>query len=112
MKAVFAFFPCFLSVFVRVFDLVPDVGFRRSWYRQKACATLFFKALGSRGTELGLEKYGLTSRGCRSVFDPSEGIFLVKILARPGKILTIREFHVVHEQVFFPTCLGLWINLL
>ena len=105
-------FPCFLSVFARVFDLAPDVGFWRSWYHQKACATLFLKVLGLRKTKLGLEEYGPTSGGCQSVFGPSKGIFPVKIPARPGKILTIREFHVVHAHILFLTCPGLRINLL
>jgi hypothetical protein len=89
-----------------MFDLAPDVGFRRSWYRWKACATLFLKVLDLQETELGLERYGPANRGHQSVFGPSEDIFSIEIPARPGKILTIREFHVVSEHVLFPTHLG------
>jgi hypothetical protein len=102
-------FPHFLSMFACVFDLAPEVGFRLSWYHQKACATLFLKVLGTRETELGLSRYGSVNRGRRSVFGPSEGIFPAKIPARPGKILAIREFHTVHECVLFPTYPGLCI---
>uniref|UniRef100_A0A2N9GBL3 Uncharacterized protein n=1 Tax=Fagus sylvatica TaxID=28930 RepID=A0A2N9GBL3_FAGSY len=93
-------------------DLALGVRIRRSWYRWKACVTLFFKVPDLQGSELGLVRYGSANRGHRSVFGPFEDSFPIGIPARPGKILAIREFHIVHECVFFPMCLGLWINLL
>ena len=67
-RQIFSAFSLSLSVFARTVDLASDVGFRRSWYRWKACTTLFLKVLGSQETELGLEKYGPANRGRQSVF--------------------------------------------
>uniref|UniRef100_A0A2N9H6W4 Uncharacterized protein n=1 Tax=Fagus sylvatica TaxID=28930 RepID=A0A2N9H6W4_FAGSY len=75
----------------------PDVGFRRSWYRRKACVAYFCKVPDSRKSELGLVRYGPANRGHRGVFGPFEGSFPIRIPARPGKILAIREFHASHR---------------
>uniref|UniRef100_A0A2N9FXF0 Uncharacterized protein n=1 Tax=Fagus sylvatica TaxID=28930 RepID=A0A2N9FXF0_FAGSY len=97
-----------LSQFARIFDLAPDVGFRRSWYRRKACAAYFCKVPDSRKSELGLVRYGSREQRPPEVFLVRlRAVFRSGIPARPDKFLAIREFHVVHECVFFPTCPGL-----
>uniref|UniRef100_A0A2N9FXE6 Uncharacterized protein n=1 Tax=Fagus sylvatica TaxID=28930 RepID=A0A2N9FXE6_FAGSY len=78
----------------------PDVGFRRSWYRRKACAAYFCKVPDLRESELGLVRYCRANRGHRGVFGPLEDIFPIGIPARPGKFLAIREFHVLPMSDF------------
>uniref|UniRef100_A0A2N9HY23 Uncharacterized protein n=1 Tax=Fagus sylvatica TaxID=28930 RepID=A0A2N9HY23_FAGSY len=77
-----------------------------------SCAAYFCKVPDSRESELGLVRYGPASRVHRGVFGPFEGSFPIRIPADPDKFLAIREFHVVHGCVLFPTCPGSQINLL
>uniref|UniRef100_A0A2N9GCK0 Uncharacterized protein n=1 Tax=Fagus sylvatica TaxID=28930 RepID=A0A2N9GCK0_FAGSY len=86
----------------------PDVGFRRSWYRRKACVAYFCKVPGFAEIRAWVVRYGPREQRPPEVFLVRlRAVFRSGIPARPGKILAIREFHVVHECVFFPTCPGL-----
>uniref|UniRef100_A0A2N9FG90 Uncharacterized protein n=1 Tax=Fagus sylvatica TaxID=28930 RepID=A0A2N9FG90_FAGSY len=67
--------------------------------------------LDLREIELGLERYGPTNRGHRSVFGSLEDVFPIKIPARPGKILAIQELHVVFEHVLSLKVMDLRITL-
>uniref|UniRef100_A0A2N9HSR7 Uncharacterized protein n=1 Tax=Fagus sylvatica TaxID=28930 RepID=A0A2N9HSR7_FAGSY len=81
------------------FDVPGTIG--------KLALPTFARFQDLRESELGSARYGSANRGRRGVFGPFEDSFPIVIPARPGKILAIREFHVVHECVFFPTCPGL-----
>ena len=54
-------------VFAHTVDVVPEVGFQRSWCRRKVCVTFFPKVLSLHRGELGFVRYSPANRGRRNV---------------------------------------------
>uniref|UniRef100_A0A2N9FSP5 Aminotransferase-like plant mobile domain-containing protein n=1 Tax=Fagus sylvatica TaxID=28930 RepID=A0A2N9FSP5_FAGSY len=102
-----------LSQFAHIFDLAPDVRISTFLVPSESLRCLLLQGSGfaeirAWTCEIWLPRTEAT------------GVFLVRLRAvfrsgfrlDPDKILAIREFHVMHECVFFPTCPGSRINLL
>ena len=102
----------FQHVFARAVNVAPSIGFRCPWCLWKAYDTLFLKVMDLHEVEFGLEGYSPENRGRRWVFGSPEGNFSIEIPARLGKILAIRELHVVSECVLFLKVVDLWIKSL
>ena len=88
-------------------DIVPNVGFWRSWCPRKACDTLFLKVSDLRRAKLGSGRYDLANGGCQRVF-PCRGV-IFRLRFRLDRRSSWRSESCVLElklpsSLKFPTC--------
>uniref|UniRef100_A0A2N9HMT0 Uncharacterized protein n=1 Tax=Fagus sylvatica TaxID=28930 RepID=A0A2N9HMT0_FAGSY len=84
-RQIFSTFSLFSSVFARMVNVAPDIGFRRSWCPWKAYITFFLKVVVLREAELGLKRYGPRTEAAGGFFARRRAVFRLRFQPNRGQ---------------------------